>query len=103
MAEVWYLEINTKELEDEQKREHSFIECIELLELKPESWHAELDSLPELTTGDPFADNSGRIYICIRVSEDELEGFPDKRWKPGWYKSGVTIVGFENKLRLKDK
>ena len=103
MAEVWYLDVDTENLENKEKREHSFIECIELLELKPEGWHAESDSVPTLKTGDPFVDASGRIFLCVRVLEDELEGFPDKRWKAGWYNSGVTIVGFENKLRLKAK
>ena len=104
MAEIWYLENDAETLEDlEEKVKHdrSFIECIEILELKPEAWDSEADTLPKLITGDPFVDQSGRIFLCVRVLEDELEVFPDKRWKPGWYKSGVTIVGFETKLRLK--
>lgn len=101
MAEIWYLEVDTENLEDKEKHDRSFIECIEILELTPEGWHSEVDAVPELKTGDPFVDNSGRIFLCLRVFEDELEVFQDKRWKPGWYKSGVTIVGYENKLRLK--
>ncbi|MEM7008808.1 MAG: hypothetical protein AAF462_06690 [Thermodesulfobacteriota bacterium] len=103
MAEVWYLEIDSENLEDKTKLEHTFIECIELLELKPEGWHAEAESMPDLKTGDPFVDQSGLISVCVRVLDDELEPFPDKRWKPGWYKSKVTILGYENKLRLKAK
>ncbi len=103
MAEIWYLEVDTENLEDKVKHDRSFIECIEILELKPEGWETDTESLPTLKTGDPYVDQSGRIFLCVRVLEDELEDFPDKRWKPGWYKSGVTIVGFENKLRLKAK
>lgn len=101
MAEIWYLEIDTENLEDKEKHDRPFFECIELLELAPEGWHSEVDTIPELKTGDPFVDNSGRILLCLRVFEDELEASQDKRWKPGWYKSGVTIVGLETKLRLK--
>ncbi len=101
MAEIWYLEVDTESLENREKHELPFEECIELLELRPEGWHSESDALPELLTGDPFVDASGRIYLCLRVFDEELEAFQDKRWKPGWYKSGVTIVGYENKLRMK--
>ena len=102
MAEIQYLEVGTESLEEIEKQyDRSFIECIELLELIPEGWDSEPDSIPNLKTGDPFADNSGRIYICLRVFDDELEVFQDKRWKPGWYKSNVTIVGYENKLMAK--
>ncbi len=102
MAEIWYLHVDTESLEGKEKQhDRSFIECIELLELKPEGWDSEQDIIPNLKTGDPFADSSGRIYICLKVLDDELEAFPDKRWKPGWYKSDVTIVGYENKLMAK--
>ena len=103
MAEIWYLEIESETLDDKVKKDHPFVECIELLELHPEGWNAEIDAVPELKTGDPFFDTSGYVAVCVRVLEDELEAFPDKRWKPGWYKSKVTIVGLENKLRSKAK
>lgn len=103
MAEIWYLEIDSEDLDDKVKHDRSFIECIEILELKPEAWHSDVDTIPDLKTGDPFVDQSGRIMLCVKVVEEELEPFPDKRWKPGWYKSPVTIVGMESKLRMKAK
>lgn len=103
MAEIWYLESETESLEGQVKHERSFIECIDILELDPEGWESESGAVPNLLTGDPFVDGCGRITLCVRVLEDELEPFPDKRWKPGWYKSPVTIVGMETKLRLKAK
>jgi hypothetical protein len=39
----------------------------------------------------------------MRVGEDEVAKYDDKRWKPGWYKSSLTIVGFEKNLRKKPK
>jgi len=103
MAEIWYLEIDSEDLEDKVKHDRSFIECIEILELKPDEWHSEPDTMPDLKTGDPFVDQSGRIILCVKVLEDELEAFADKRWRSGWYKSPVTIVGMESKLRLNAK
>ena len=103
MAEIWYLGMDAETLEDKVMHERSFVECIELLELNPDGWDSEHDSIPVLKTGDPFVDESGLITLCVKVLEDELEAFPDKRWKPGWYKSKVTIVGMETKLRLKAK
>lgn len=103
MAEIWYLEADTENLDGKTKHDRSFIECIEILELRPERWDSDVDSIPNLMTGDPFVDGSGRIFLCVKVLDDELEVFPDKRWKPGWYKSDVTIVGMETKLRLKKK
>ncbi|MCI0481007.1 MAG: hypothetical protein L0213_05410, partial [Candidatus Dadabacteria bacterium] len=62
-----------------------------------------LDEFPELKTGNPLVDESGYIYVMMRVSGDEVDKYEDKRWKPGWYKSSLTIVGFEKNLRKKAK
>ena len=103
MAEIWYLEMDSENLEDKVMHERDFVECIDILELDHNGWEAEHDAIPSLKTGDPFYDASGRIVLCVRVFEDELETFQDKRWKPGWYKSKITIVGMETKLRLDSK
>ena len=103
MAEIWYLEIDTETLDDKVRHERPFVECIELLELDSDGWSAETESIPDLKTGDPFVDSSGYVSLCVRVFQDELDSFEDKRWKPGWYKSKITIVGLENKLRFKAK
>jgi len=104
MAEVWYLNVETESLEGlEPKHELELGRCIELLEMTPDRWDAELDSLPVLRTGDPLIDESGYVYIFMKVSQDEIDRYGDSRWKPGWYKSQLTIVGFETNLRKKPK
>ncbi len=104
MAEVWYLNVDTESLEGSEPTQVLELgRCIELLDLNPDRWDAELDALPELKTGDPLVDESGFVYVFMRVNGDELDAYGDKRWKPGWYKSPLTIVGFETNLRKKSK
>ena len=104
MAEIWYLSIDTESLEGmDARHEHVFIECVEILELTPDKWVHEPQAVPELKTGNPLIDESGYGYGLMRVTEEEINEFGDDRWKPGWYKSSLTIVGFEKKLRKKPK
>jgi hypothetical protein len=104
MAEVWYLNVDTESLEGvEPTQVLELGRCIELLDLNPDSWDAELDALPVLKTGDPFIDESGYVYIFMRLNREEADTYVDKRWKPGWYRSRLTIVGFETNLRKKPK
>lgn len=104
MAEIWYLEIDTETLEDKEAvHERALHECIELLELTPEKRESGPETVPELKTGNPLVDESGYVYVLMRVTEDEINDLNDDNWEPGWYKSSVTIVGFENKLRKKPK
>ena len=104
MAEIWYLGIETESLEDvEAVHERAFHECVELLELTPEKRECGPEAVPELKTGNPLVDESGYIYVLMRVTEDEINTHSEGDWEPGWYKSSVTIVGFENKLRKKPK
>jgi len=103
MAEIWYLEMGTKTLENEAKHDRPFLECVELLEIKPQGLSSEIGVIPDLYTGDPFVDIGGRITICLRVFQAELDGIDDNRWKPGWYKSGVTVIGLAKKLKLNAK
>ncbi len=56
-------------------------------------------SRPEI----PLVDQSGYVYVMMRVAGSETETYEDKRWKPGWYKSSLTIVGVEKNLRKKAK
>ncbi len=99
MAEIWYLEIGTETLENEVKHDRPFLECVDLLELHPDGLSAEIDAIPDLHTGDPFVDIGGRVTICVRVFQPELEGIQDNRWKPGWYKSKSTVIGMAKKLK----
>lgn len=104
MAEVWYLSIDTESLEDTQPRhERAFHECIEILELTPEKRECGPDEVPDLKTGNPLVDESGYVYVVVRVTEEELDDSGEGVWEPGWYKSSLTIVGYERELRKKPK
>ena len=99
MAEIWYLEIGTGTLDNEVKHERPFLECVDLLEIKPDGWSTEIGAIPDLRTGDPFVDIGGRVTICVRVFQAELDSIEDNRWKPGWYKSEITVIGMAKKLK----
>lgn len=104
MAEVWYFNIETESLEGlEPRQELELGRCIELLDLTPDRWDSEVDTLPVVKTGISLVDESGYIYVFLKVLEDELDTYGDKRWKPGWYRSPLTVVGFELNLRKKPK
>ncbi len=104
MAEIWYISIDAETFEDSSpQHEIGFYDCVELLEITPDNWLAELDAMPELKTGDPLVDESGYVCVLMRAPESEIEGLDTEDWKPGWYKSRLTVVGFETKLRTKPK
>jgi hypothetical protein len=104
MAEIWYLPIDVQSLEGaEAHYERNFRDSIEILELTPEKWQCGPDEFPELKTGNPLVDDSGFVYVMMRVSAEEVDKHEDKRWKPGWYRSSLTIVGVEKNLRKKPK
>jgi hypothetical protein len=99
MAEIWYLEIGTETLDNEVKHDRPFLECVDLLEIKPDECISDIGTVPDLHTGDSFVDIGGRVTICVRVFQDELDGIEDNRWKPGWYKSKITVIGMAKKLK----
>ena len=102
MAEVWYLNVDMESVEGAEPTQTLELgRCIELLDLTPDKWDTELDSFPELKTGDPLVDESGFVYVYLRIEADEIETYGDRRWKPGWYRSPLTLVGFETNLRKK--
>ena len=104
MAEVWYLNNETESLEGlEPRQELELGRCIELLDLTPDRLDSEVDTLPVIKTGISLVDESGYVYVFMKVLEDELNTYGDKRWKPGWYKSPLTLIGFETNLRKKPK
>ncbi|HSC34388.1 MAG TPA: hypothetical protein VLG45_03860 [Thermodesulfobacteriota bacterium] len=104
MAEIWYLPIDSESTEgSEAQYERPLHVAIELLEITPAKWQCGTDDFPVLKTGDPLVDDSGYVYVMMRVGDDETAKYDDKRWKPGWYKSSLTIVGFEKNLRKKAK
>lgn len=104
MAEVWYLNVETTTLEGiEPTKVIELGRCIELLDLHPDRWDSEFEALPELKTGDPLIDESGYVFVLMRVTGEEIEKYGDRRWKPGWYRSPLTLVGFETNLRKNSK
>jgi hypothetical protein len=104
MAEIWYLPIDTVSVEGmEAQYSRDFRDGIEILELTPEKWQCGPDEFPQLKVGNPLVDDSGFVYVMMRVSSEEVNKYEDKRWKPGWYKSSLTIVGVERNLRKKPK
>ncbi|MEW6145512.1 MAG: hypothetical protein AB1598_10890 [Thermodesulfobacteriota bacterium] len=104
MAEIWYLPVDSESVEGmEAQYERPFHQAIELLELTPEKWQCGPDEFPGLKTGNPLIDESGYVYVMLRVGGDEVTKYEDHRWKPGWYRSSLTIVGFEKNLRKKPK
>lgn len=104
MAEIWYIPIGAESLEGlEVKYERNFRDSVEILELTPKRWLCGPEEFPQLKTGNPLVDDSGFVYVMMRVSSDELQKYDDENWKPGWYKSSLTIVGMEKNLRKKPK
>lgn len=100
MAEVWYLTITDNSLEGKEPvYKIEFEKCIQLLELKSSSWKSELDVIPQLKTGDPLVDESARVFVVVKLLQEEIETIPDKSWKSGWYISPLTIINVENKIR----
>ena len=104
MAEIWYIPIDTESIEGlEVQYERNLRDAIDLLELTPAKWQCEPEGFPKLKTGDPLVDDSGYVHVMMRVTGEEVDKYEDKRWKPGWYKSSLTIVWFEKNLRKKPK
>jgi hypothetical protein len=101
MAEVWYLEVETRDLSEKEPRYRiDFQECIALFELSPGRWRCAHEEIPRLKTGNPLIDDSGCVYVYIRVKQDEIENVGlGEVWKTGWYLSSLTLIGAENKLR----
>ena len=99
MAEIWYLDPNTVTLEGiKPKYILSFKECIELLELEEHCWKSRSRQLPKLKSGDPLIDESGYIYVLVKVMSKELKSAGISGWKAGWYISPITLIAVEKKM-----
>ena len=101
MAEVWYFEIETLDINEKERRyEIDFKECVVLFELSPGRWRSDPEKIPQLKTGNPPIDESGYVYVYVRVMQDEIENLGmASEWKAGWYFSPLTIIGAEKKLK----
>lgn len=101
MAEIWYLGIKAESTDSEELRHDvPFKDCLDMFNITHHDWRTEFDKFPELKTGNPIVDESGYVYVAIRVSDDEV----DKNiYKPGWYISPLTIVTVEKILATLNK
>lgn len=102
MAEVWYLSTGTDTLEGKTPTyDVSFKECVEVFELTDNCWKCKSGRIPELRTGNPIVDESGYIYVLVKVMSKELKGLGVKGWKAGWYMSPLTVINAEKKLQMR--
>lgn len=105
MAEIWYVALAETEFkEDEQKMyEIPLRACIELLDMRPKYLTCKLEEFPELKTGDPLVDNSGYIYVLVKLTQDEIDAEGEGSYREGFYKLPMTLVEVENILKEADK
>ena len=105
MAEIWYIGITETEFNEKEQKIHEIPlrVCIELLDLRPRYLTCKLDEFPELKTGDPIVDNSGYIYVLIKLTQEEINSEQEGSYKEGFYKLPKTVVETGNILRVANK
>jgi hypothetical protein len=104
MAEVWYLNTGTDTLEGKTPNYRIlFSDCVEIFELTGDCWKCKSRQIPGLTTGNPVIDESGYVYVLVRVMSKELKSSSLKGWKAGWYTSPLTVINAEKKLQLRQR
>jgi hypothetical protein len=102
MAEIWYLNTGTDTLEGKTPNYLiSFKECVEIFELTDNCWRSKSGQIPELKTGNPIIDESGYVYVLVKVMSKELKSSSVKGWKAGWYVSPLTVINVEKKLQMR--
>ncbi|MGI9534152.1 MAG: hypothetical protein ACR2NW_04305 [Thermodesulfobacteriota bacterium] len=105
MAEFWYVGILEEEFNEKDQKMYDIPlrACIELLDMRPKQKICELDEFPELKTGNPLVDQSGYIYVLIKVTQEEIDSVHEGSYKEGIYKLPKTIVETENILKAADQ
>ena len=104
MAEIWYLNTGTDTVEGKTPNyQVLFKECVEIFELTEECWRCMGGQIPELTTGNPIIDESGYVYVLVKVMSKELKSSSLKGWKAGWYMSPLTVINAEKKLQIRQR
>ncbi len=102
MAEIWYLNTGTDTVEGrEPNYQISFKECVEIFELTDNCWRSKSGQIPQLKTGNPVIDESGYVYVLVKVMSKELKSSGLKGWKAGWYISPLTVINAERKLQMR--
>ena len=101
MAEIWYVGIKDTEFNEKEQKIHEIPlrACIELLDLRPKYLTCKLDEFPKLTTGNPLVDDSGYIYVMIKVTQEEIDSEKEGSYREGFYKLPITVVEAGNILR----
>jgi len=102
MAEIWYIGITETEFNKKEQKIHeiSLRACIELLDLRPRYLSCKIDEFPQLATGDPLVDNSGYIFVLVKLTQEEIDSEQEGSYKEGFYKLPKTVVETGNILRV---
>ena len=104
MAEIWYLNTGTDTVAGKTPNyQVAFKECVEIFELTEECWRCKSGQIPELRTGNPIIDESGYVYVLVKVMSRELKRSSLKGWKAGWYMSPLTVINAEKKLQMRQR
>lgn len=104
MAEIWYLNTGTDSVEGNAPNyEVAFKECVEIFELTEDCWKCKSGQIPDLKTGNPIIDESGYVYVVVKVLSKELKSSSLKGWKAGWYMSPLTVINAEKKLQMRQR
>ena len=102
MAEIWYLNTGTDTVEGKTPNyQIPFSECVEIFELTENCWRCKSGHIPELKTGNPIIDESGYVYVLVKVMSKELKRSSLKGWKAGWYMSPLTVINAEKRLQMR--
>ena len=104
MAEIWYIGIKEEDIEGKSPvYEIPLKKLLKIFDLRPNSRVCSLEEFPQLKTGNPIIDESGYVYVLIRITEEEIEESGEGSYREGWYKSPHTIVMTEKILKKPDE
>lgn len=75
MAEIWYKGIFEEDFKEVEHKQFGLPKknCISLIDLRPKHWVCELNEFPKLKTGNSLVDESGYIYVFIRITKEEID------------------------------
>jgi len=104
MAEIWYIGIKDEGIEGKSPvYEIPLKKLLKIFDLRPGARVCGLDEFPELKTGNPIIDESGYVYVFIKITGEEIKESGEGSYNEGWYKSPHTIVMTEKILKQPHK